>query len=94
MNLSVRKGDAHEICRLCVTFLVRHVCHYLCSDNLLHDGAQRIVEIAFLNPFEPSVTVLIGLLERNIQVVIRLFCRQILEKKNEDALSGAHQFLD
>ena len=67
--------------------------HYLGTDDLLHDGEERIVQVALLDALEPRVAVLVGLPQRNVQVVVRLFCRQVLviswPKQNSRLMAGS-----
>ncbi len=54
---------------------------YLCLDDDLHDFEQGVRLLACVDSLEPLVAVLVGLLKRNVEVVVRLLRRKVLKKK-------------
>ena len=44
-------------------------------DNDLHDGEKRVRLLTRVHALEPLVPVLVGLLQRHVQVVVRLLRR-------------------
>ena len=50
-------------------------------DDPLHDGKQRLVLLALVDPLEPFVPVLVGLLQSDVQVRVSLLSSQINDIK-------------
>jgi len=51
------------------------------ADDALHDRVQRLVQIALLHALEPLVAVLVGLAQRNIEIVVGFLSSEILKEK-------------
>ena len=51
----------------------------LSLDNDLHDGEKRVRLLTRVHALEPLVPVLVGLLQRHVQVVVRLLRSEILQ---------------
>ena len=50
-------------------------------DNDLHDGEEGVGLLTGVHALEPLVAVLVGLLQRHVQVVVRLLSRKILQQE-------------